>query len=400
LKRIEINRRDARRLAVNFAGLRGVSETGKRLAKVKRMIDQLGYVQIDTISAIVRAHHHVLYTRIPSYKPDLLGQLMKKREVFEYWAHAASYLPIEDFRYSLRRKRFFREQKDRWPKSDPVLKKKILSRIEKEGALMARQFEDKRIHLGGWSSVKPAKWALERLFNEGELMITERKGFQKVYDLTHRILPANVDQAYPTPAEYAEYLIHRALNLHGVANISEIGYLRSRMKDQIQHSLKIMMERGDVLAVKIKGLDNETYFSYCHSLDRVNERISKKYRFLSPFDPMVIQRNRLAKFFRFDYQLECYVPAAKREYGYFVLPILSGDVFHGRADIKADRQNKRLLVHSLYVEEGRIKSINVDALGDAFAEFAWMNGCESIEIKHCSHSRIASSMKSRISMLM
>ena len=153
-------------------------------------------------------------------------------------------------------------------------------------------------------------------------------------------------------------------------------------------------------AVKVKGLQNEVYFAFPEALDSVNERINKKYRFLSPFDPLVIQRNRLSNFFGFKYQLECYVPAEKREYGYFVLPMLYGDEFHGRADIKADRSKKRLLIHSLYFEEGRLRKINVEALGVAFKEFACMNGCESIELNYCSHGDIRTALRNRISQLM
>ena len=165
-------------------------QTGSAAAATLSAIEHLGYIQIDTISAIERAHHHTLWNRNPRYKPSHLDQLLADKKVFEYWSHAASYLPMRDYRYSLPRKQAIKNgEQNHWYERDERLMKSILQRIDSEGPLMARDFENKGKKSGEWSS-KPAKRALENLFMQGDLMVPyHRVNFQKVYHLTERVLP-------------------------------------------------------------------------------------------------------------------------------------------------------------------------------------------------------------------
>ncbi|HJW30854.1 MAG TPA: crosslink repair DNA glycosylase YcaQ family protein, partial [Saprospiraceae bacterium] len=190
---VHISKQEARRIILAAQGLDKMNPFGSGPKSVVKAVEHLGYVQIDTISVVERAHHHVLWNRIPAYQASWLDQAQKKsRAVFEYWAHAAAYLPMKDFRFSLPVMHAFKSKKDRWPKSQRTEMKKVLDRIKAEGPLMSRDFES--THKGGsWWDWKPAKWALQRLFLEGALMVSHREGFQRIYDLPDRIIPEGID---------------------------------------------------------------------------------------------------------------------------------------------------------------------------------------------------------------
>ena len=379
-EKLQISIREARRLAIQANALhqRNPFKSGK--AAVLRAIEHLGYIQLDTISVVNRAHHHVLWSRVPDYKPAHLDQLQSQdRKVIEYWSHAAAYLPMEDFRYTLWRKSFFKNKKDRWPKPDLDLMKKIYRHVQKEGPTMARDFEDKAHKGGGWWEWKPAKWALERLFLEGDLAIVQRKGFQKIYDLPQRVVPDHIDTSFPKASEYADYLITRCLRAFGLATLSEMVYQRSGIRGFVVDRLKEMKEEGKVLEIKVKGINKESYYVFRTTLENQNKRISKSVRILSPFDNFLIQRKRMHTLFNFDYQIECYVPQAKRKYGYFSLPILYGDQFLGRVDVKNERKTQILHVYNLAFEDSiQAAKLPLDKIKKAMQEFAAFNQCDGI----------------------
>ena len=176
---------EARRIALSAQGLLRSAPFGRGADAAARAIDQLGYVQIDTISVVNRAHHHVLQSRVPGFRPELYNKLLARKEIFEYWFHAAAYLPLREYRFYLRAMRAARE---RW-KVDGKTKREVLAAIEAEGPLGSRFFESGGHQSGGWWDWKPAKRALELLYLQGELVVTAREGFQKIYDLAERALP-------------------------------------------------------------------------------------------------------------------------------------------------------------------------------------------------------------------
>ncbi|MCJ8346368.1 winged helix DNA-binding domain-containing protein, partial [bacterium] len=197
------------------------------------IIEHLGYVQIDTISVIERAHHHVFWTRNQRYRPTDLDELVKSRKVFEYWSHAASYLPMNEYRFSLPMneyrfslpmKKAFQNSGSSWFPRDIKLMSAVLKRIQDEGALRSKDFQNIKKGNTGWWDWKPAKKALERLFLEGSLEITRRDGFQKVYDLPERVIPSSINTTLPSDTEYIQFLIERTLRHHGLANINEMAY--------------------------------------------------------------------------------------------------------------------------------------------------------------------------------
>jgi len=344
------------------------------------IIQHLGYVQIDTISVIQRTHHHVLWTRNPKYQIGEIQDLVKEKKLFDYWAHAASYLPMEDFRYSLVRKSQVGEGNGFWYDKNPKNMKYVLDRIKTEGPLMSRDFKNKGFKADIPWIKSPINQAIMQLFSEGQIVIVERQGFQKKFDLVERALPKNVNTKMPTETEYFKYLIKRDLRAHGLKKAREIGYLLKIDRKKLKTVLEKMVKSGELEGNEIKGLDGETYFSLPNTLsDFSNKKNKKQFYILSPFDNVLIQRKRVKEIFDFEYLLECYVPAAKRKVGYFSLPLLYGSEFVGQIDLKADRKKKQLLLRNLVWENGVKKS---DTLQNAFRkklnQLMQFNNCEEL----------------------
>jgi uncharacterized protein YcaQ len=260
-----------------------------------------------------------------------------------------------------------------------------LDRIKAEGPLQSKDFEYKRDTPGNWYNWKPAKQALEQLFMEGKLMVVKRQNFQKVYDLTERVLPSTTNVSMPTNNELAAYLIKRAIQAHGIVNENEIGYLRKGLKEIISKELKRMIDVGAVESLRIEKL-NENYFTIpalMKTFEKANGKLlhTPNIHFLSPFDNAVIQRKRLNNLFGFDYCIECYLPEQKRKYGYLCLPVLYNNKFVARLDPKADRASKVFYIKSIHFEKKFIKD---EVFNEAFAKnikmFALFNSCNKIVI--------------------
>lgn len=376
-----LSKKQARNISLYRQGLQkpifGSGKKGSLLA-----IERLGYVQIDTISVVERAHHHVLYSRVPAYESVLLDELIEKdKTVFEYWSHAAAYLPMKDYRFSLLRKQTFAGGSTQWFEEDKKMQQYILDKVRTEGSVQAKDFEHTRKETSGWWEWKPAKKALEHLFMKGELMVARREGFRKIYDLPERVLPDTVNTVTPTLEEYAEYLIYSTTNSLGLATVDDIAHLRSaHLKTAIKKKIQFLIEQKRLLSVLL----NETEEIYYTTEEFLNESMptrKKSVSILSPFDNSVIRRKRLLKLFDYDYTIECYVPEPKRKYGYFCLPVLYGADFIGRIDCKAERKKKILTVVNLFPENGYSKSECRDIIGDELKRFVLWNGCETIEWK-------------------
>lgn len=359
------------------------NDFGKGKKGALSAIEHLGYIQIDTLAVVARAHHHTLYNRLPDYKEKFLTELLEKdKSIFEYWSHAASYLPMIDYRYSLPRKKAYAEGKSHWFAQDKKINKYVFDRIKAEGPLQSKDFEHKRIGPGNWYEWKPAKRALEQLFMEGSLMVARRQGFQKVYDLTERVLPNTVNTKIPSEKEYAEHLIKQAVNANGIVEEKEIAYLRTGLKDSVNKALQRLMKTGEIIEVVVENCGSSLFITTQKHLDSIKKvERTKNIHFLSPFDNVVIQRKRLLRFFNFDYQVECYLPEPKRKFGYFCLPILYGNEFVGRLDPKADRATKTFYIKSMYFEKG-FKADEKFNLTFALKlkDFGVFTGCDNIVI--------------------
>jgi uncharacterized protein len=373
----------ARKLVLLSQRLPPAKQTSSAISATLSAIEHLGYIQIDTISAIQRAHHHTLWNRNPRYKTSHLNQLIDDKQVFEYWSHAAAYLPMRDYRYSLPRKQALANgDQNHWYERDERLMKTVLKRIATEGPLMAKDFEHTGKKAGEWRS-KPAKRALEYLFMQGELMVPCRVNFHKVYDLTERVLPEKTDTTLPDPEETARFLINRYLQANGLGQAAEITYLLKNTKPLVSATLPEMVSNGELLQISAGG---RSYFALPATLGLLRKSLTRsKLKILSPFDNLVIQRKRMQALFGFDYLLECYLPEAKRQYGYFSLPVLWDGKLVARMDCKAERKKSLMHIHHLALEPGLVKT---DAFSlalckelDAFLRF---NNCDSLRLHRTS----------------
>lgn len=376
---------EARRLAVHaqlLAGPRSLSGT----EGVAQVIEHLGYVQIDTITVVERAHHHTLWARCSNYDPEGLDCLMADRRVFEYWTHALSLIPITDYRFYLPRMQQHRDGGRAWlcewrdEHTDEI--EHVLQRIRSEGPLASKDFApppgDAR---RSWWDWKPAKTALEVLFWQGDLMISRRDGFQKIYDLTERVLPAEANMCPPSPDELGRFHVRRALRGLGLATEREIKTL-FHLSDlaQIRGALRLLQEEKEVVVVQVEEAPGTNY-ALAAAIDQQLSPAPHIARILSPFDNLVIQRDRLERLFGFEYTIECYIPAGKRRYGYFVLPLLWGTEMIGRLDAEADRKDGRLFVKGLWFEPAFSSFDTVlPSLAEELAHFARFNRCTAVEI--------------------
>ena len=375
-----------RRLVLQAQGLLQARPFGSGLAGAASAIEHLGHVQIDTISVVERAHHHVLHNRVPGYQPAMLEQLLRQRRIFEYWAHAAAFLPIQDFRYSLPYKHAIRSGQTHWFRNhDRKLMRELLARIRSDGPLRSRDLEDGRDSRAGWWDWKPAKQALEQLYMEGELMVSGREGFQKTYDLTERVLPEDVDTRMPDTEGLARHVLEQQLRCQGLATVKGLAYHQPRnpaLRKAIQAQVEDRIAQHELEAIRLP--DGERWVVNAGALDQPSPRIRSRLQILSPFDNSVIQRDRLHSLFGFDYQIECYVPAAKRQFGYFSLPLLHRDGFVGRMDCKAHRRARRLEVIALHLEPKQpIQAALIDALAEALHRFSAFQQCEQISLGAC-----------------
>ncbi|MEP1741117.1 MAG: crosslink repair DNA glycosylase YcaQ family protein [Kangiellaceae bacterium] len=387
-----------RRLSLSSQGLFKTAPFGSGLAGARKAIQHIGYLQLDTISVIERAHHHVLYSRVPNFKPNHLDKLLLNKEIFEYWSHAAAFLPIEDYRYSLPYKHAIKNGQTHWYKNpDKKLMKELLDRIRTDGPLRSRDIETASKKQAGWWDWKPSKKALEQLYMQGDLMVTNRHGFQKTYDLAERVLPSSIDTSMPTIDEFARHMVEQQLKCHGLVSLKGFTYLRrnSALRKAVKELIQSLLTENKLQDIQIN--DTEVFYITTGLLDSPLPRANKRLTILSPFDNCVIQRDRLKTIFDFDYQIECYLPATKRKFGYFCLPLLFGEQFIGRMDCKAHRADRHLEIKALYIEQPKI---DFDAFLDAFSKclktFCNFQNCDSISINTIQPTGYATALKTAV----
>lgn len=375
-----------RRIALSSQGLLKAKPFGQGVRGACKAIEHLGYVQIDTISVVERAHNHVMHSRVPNFKPEMMNQMLASGDVFEYWSHAAAFLPMSDFRFSLPYKHAIKSGRTHWYKTrDEKLMTELLARIKADGPLRSRDVEHKRSKQAGWWDWKPAKKALEQLYMQGDLMVSSREGFQKVYDLTERVLSSEVNTDMPSLSEYAAHFIDSQLRCHGLVSLKGLTYLRrnTELRKTVKSQVDERLAAGDLSEITLPT--GERYFIEAGAFERRLPFLSNRLLILSPFDNSVIQRDRLKAIFDFDYQIECYVPAAKRQYGYFSLPLLFRGEFIGRMDCKAYRKERRLEIKSLHLEQQLEQNkFNKDAVNAAFVKavkkFMVFQNCDSVTL--------------------
>jgi len=362
-RRERLGAAEARRIALGATGLAAARPDATAGARqLRALVERLGVVQIDSVNVLQRAHYMPLFSRMGPYDTDLLRRASDQspRRVVEYWAHVAAYMPVEVWPHMRHRMEGYRKHGHAWTKekASAHLIDSLISEIRDEGAKTARELDEglprPKVDWGwNWTETKRA---LEYLFISGELAVSRRNSqFERVYDLPERVIPrAILDQPTPTRHETRVELLRRAARSHGVATVR---CLRDYYRFQLERgedtkstmlAIEELVGTGELTPVTIEGWKRPAYL---HK-DAAQRRKVEARALLSPFDPVVWERERTEHIFEFHYRIEIYVPEHKRQFGYYVLPFLLGDRIVGRVDLKADRRGGVLEVKAAYAEPG------------------------------------------------
>ncbi len=386
----------ARRLFLGAQGLLADPARKATRATLARLIEQMGFVQLDSINTVERAHHLTLGSRLDDYRHEHFTHLLEtQRHLFEHWTHDASAIPTAWFAHW--KPRFARYETDLRPRwlSERMGKEavKVLAhvrqRITDAGPLRSQDFEHERNGASaGWWDWKPQKVALEYLWFTGELMVTRREGFQKVYDLTERVLPAAATLTAPTETEHIEWACRTALERLVIATPKEIAdFWHAISLAQVRQWCEQAAKTGEIVAVMVESNKGEAPRA-SYALHDWQTRLRKlpaapdRMRLLSPFDPVIRDRARVSRLFGFDYRFEAFVPATKRRYGYYVLPILEGEQLIGRIDPKFQRDRGTLKVRKVFWEPGiKVTKARKKQLDEALARLANLIGAVNVEVK-------------------
>lgn len=355
---LEISNREARRLWLSLQGLAPQPTGALDSQKLVALIEQLGFVQLDTIRIIARAHDHILWSRNQNYREGMLDDLVKDRLAFEHFTHDASVIPIEFYPYWRRQFDRMRERvaKSRWGEFMPPKKErdKIYNRVAAEGPLCSKDFEAApgASRKEGWAR-PPHKFVLDGLWYAGELATCHRRNFIKYYDTREKVIPAKILKKSVSDARQVDWLCSNAMERLGVATAGDLQRFwdavdLDEVKAWIRKRAKQLME------VKITCADGAHFHAFAPC--DIEERIKKlkaptsRLRLLNPFDPVIRDRNRLQRLFGFDYRNEMFTPAVKRQYGYYIYPMLEGDRMVGRIEAKADRKKGKIAVENVWWE--------------------------------------------------
>jgi len=349
-----ITRQEARSIAIAAQALDSWPEQSTK-ADVLALVRRLGCIQIDTIHVVARSQYLVLWSRLGNYQAEWLDELLyPDRQVFEYWAHAASIIPIEHwplFRSTmLRYSRGEAGWGPEWQAEHGDIVQHVLGEIRTRGPLGANDFAAPPGHRsGGWWDWKPSKRALDALWSAGELMIERRVNFHRRYDLRERLLPNWNDAQIPTEDERRRQLAEIALQAMGVATVRQLADYFRQQQTGLREILDSFVDDGLAMRVQIEDWPVPAYVhhNFWQTLPQPHLTV-----LLSPFDNLIWYRERTEALWGFDYRLECYVPESKRRYGYFTLPILHGNNLIGRLDAKAERKTGIFRVKAFFLEPG------------------------------------------------
>jgi uncharacterized protein YcaQ len=346
---VQLTSVQARRIWLHAQRLDSAEPFGSGPKATPRAVAHLGYLQIDTIYVIERSHHHILHTRIPTYRREHLDQAQSiDKSIFEYWTHALSYVPTESLRFYVRD---MRQAGQDWQRrngwfgtvSDADLRR-VLSRIRRHGALTIRDIEDEPVEKDyAWASRKPSKRVLELAFYKGLVTISQRVGMLKTYELMTRHFGWDRRPRAATERETLNYLLDRALQSQGIVSVESICYLDAPRKLAMRRLLESRVRRNELIPVQLEGAGQSPHWVRPNTLDAIPDPAQEPIHILSPFDPLIIQRKRLRLFFDYEYRFEAYVPKHKRVFGYFCCPVLIGDRIVAALDLKTDRARQKLL---------------------------------------------------------
>lgn len=375
--RVKISRAEARRIALAAQGFARKRPESCDIRHIRRVIRQLGLLQLDFVNVLIPAHYLVLYSRLGAYQCQRLHDLVyQRREFIEQWAHEASIVPVDAWPLLQHRRDAYQPYPD-----SPIMKlrgrreylKQVLKIVEEQGPVTSNDLPPMpgpKRKVGDWHRSVP-RWALDYHFGAGSVAVADRlPNFQRQYDLTERLIDKTHLQRRTTRDDAQRELLRRAAKSCGISTARDLAdYYRMSPKDALPR-VGELVEEGALREVEVEGWRDPGYL-YC---DAVSPREISASALLSPFDPVVWHRPRAERLFDFHYRIEIYVPADKRRWGYYVLPYLLGDKIVARVDLKADRKNKRLLVLAAHAEAGIDTGRTVEKLAEELTDLAaWLN---------------------------
>lgn len=380
--------KQARRLALAAQGFGGRQPPASiKASRLNQQIERLGLLQIDSVNALVRAHYLPLFSRLGSYPQQLLDQAAwsqgRQRTLFEYWGHEASLLPMSMYplmRWRMQRARQGQgiySQLARFGQERQATLRRVLAAVEEQGALGAGSLSTREQRAGPWWDWSDEKHALEWLFAAGEVTVSGRRGFERLYDLPERVIPAAILQQMPLEEAQAQRrLLLQAAGALGVATEKDLrDYFRLDPGDS-RARLAELCESGELMRCEVQGWKQS---AYCLPEARVPRKVEAS-ALLSPFDSLIWERSRTERLFDFRYRLEIYTPQHKRVYGYYVLPFLHNERIAARVDLRAERAQGRLAVHAVHEEPFGLDEEGVRALALQLRKMADWLGLEQIQL--------------------
>lgn len=354
-----LSRVQARRTALVAQGFRDPRHTVPTMRTFNRTLARTGVLQVDSVNVLARAHYMPLFSRMGPYDVDLLHRaaMGRPRRIVEYWAHVAAYMPVDLWPYMRHRMRGYEARGHEWTaiRHRPELVESLVAEVRERGASTSRDLDDglprQKVHWGwNWSETKKV---LEYLFASGLLAVSGRnQQFERLYDLPERVIPPeHLNAPEPTLEDAAVELLRRAAVAHGVGTEYDLRDYYRLQHDRallplVKPALGALVDAGELLPVDVEGWGKPAYLHR----DAALPRKVKARALLSPFDPLVWERDRTERLFGFHYRIEIYVPEHKRVHGYYVLPFLLDDQLVARVDLKADRKSRVLQVKGAFAE--------------------------------------------------
>jgi uncharacterized protein YcaQ len=349
----EFSNAQARRLALGAQGFTDPRPSGRVDRRhLRRIVDRMGLIQIDSVNVLVRSQELPLFSRLGAHPRSMIADASRDGELFEYWVHEACHVPVGLHPYL----RWFMHSDHRWKAVNDLRRRRpefideVRIRIRDDGPIVAGDLNQRVGPKGTWWDWDDGKIALEHLFHTGEVAALRRPNdFARTYDLASRVIPKEILEL-PTPPEIdaRKELLVQAARHHGIAMFEDLTDYHRQRNPPCRPLIAELVEEGRLIETSVEGWAKPAYL---HPEAVVPRRVTAR-ALLSPFDPVVWNRDRTERLFGFRYRIEIYVPAPKRQYGYYVLPFLLGDELVARVDLKADRATGRLLVQSAYGEPG------------------------------------------------
>jgi hypothetical protein len=379
--RADLSSDEARRIALAAQGFAEARPSGRVDARhLRRVLKRINLVQLDSVNVVVRSHYMPFFSRLGAYPRELVDDLaFKRRELFEYWGHAASLLPVDH--YPLLRHRMeaawprFQAWAEQVAPDRPGYVEAVLEEVRTNGPLSVSDLEDPGQRTGPWWGYGPGKVALEWHFRTGALTTRERRGFTRVYDVMERVLPRKV-QELPVPSTHEAHreLLMRSARAHGVGTAKDLAdYYRIKVPEA-RPRLAELVEAGQLEPVRVAGWSQPAFL---HPEAKLPRKVAGR-ALLTPFDSLVWERERTERLFGFDYKIEIYVPEPQRKYGYYVMPFLLDGELVGRVDLKSDRDASVLRVRAAHAEPGVNEGRVASELAGELREMAGWLGLEGV----------------------